>query len=237
MLEVRRSLDRGYANQGGLKSYHTFSFGDYYDPVFEDFGALRVINEDRLKPGKGYDPKDPGVKEADVEILTYIISGELEHQDSLGNKSVLRPGDLQRWSAGAGVQNELNPSASREAHLLQIWLKPGAAGPAPGYAQKHFPASEKRGKLLLLASLNGAEGSLRIRQDARLYSGFFNAAERVEFEVPQGRRAYAHVASGSIAVNETRLNAGDGVKITRSGRFALQSGRDAEVLMFDLPGG
>jgi hypothetical protein len=233
MLEVRRSLDRGYANQGGLKSYHTFSFGEYYDPVFEDFGALRVINEDRLKPGKGY---EPGSSEANVEILTYIISGELEHKDSLGNITVLRAGHLQRWSASAGVtQTELNPSASQEAHLLQMWLKPPATGPVPGYQQKHFPASEKRGKLRLLASVAGEEGSLQIRQDARLYSGCFNAAERVEFEVPKGRRAYAHVASGSIAVNETRLNAGDGVKITSSGRFALQNGRNAEVLMFDLP--
>lgn len=233
MLEVRRSLDRGYANHGGLKSYHTFSFGDYYDPVFEEFGPLRVINEDRIKPGKGY---DPGRSEPDVEILTYIIAGQLEHKDSLGNDTVLRPGDLQRWGAGAGVtQRELNPSTSQEAHLLQIWIKPGAAGPAPGYALKHFPAHEKRGKLVLLASVSGADGSLRIRQDARLYSGFFNAAERVEFEVAKARRAYVHVASGSIAVNETRLNAGDGVKITKPGRFALQSGRDAEVLMFDLP--
>jgi quercetin 2,3-dioxygenase len=234
MLEVRRSLDRGYANQGGLKSYHTFSFGDYYDPVFEDFGPLRVINEDRIKPGKAY---DPGPSEAGVEILTYIISGELEHKDSLGNNTVLRPGDLQRWTAAAGVtQSEFNPSPSQEAHLLQIWIKPGVEGPAPpGYSLKHFPAHEKRGKLLLLASMSGADGSLRIRQDARLYSGFFNAAERVEFEVGKGRRAYAHVAAGSIAVNETRLNAGDGVKMTKPGRFALQSGRDAQVLMFDLP--
>ena len=233
MLEVRRSLDRGYADQGGLKSYHTFSFGDYYDPVFEDFGALRVINEDRIKPGKGY---DPGSDETDVEILTYIISGELEHKDSLGNDAVLRAGGLQRWSASAGAtQAELNPSASLETHLLQIWLKPPAGGPVAGYQQKHFPPGEKRGKLRLLASSTGEEGSLRIRQDARLYSGFFNATERVEFEVLQGRRAYAHVASGSIAVNETRLNAGDGVKITASGRFALQSGSNAEVLMLDLP--
>ena len=233
MLEVRRSLDRGYANHGGLKSYHTFSFGDYYDPVFEDFGALRVINEDRIKPGKGY---DPGPAETGVEILTYIISGELEHKDSLGNSSVLRAGDVQRWSASTGVkQSEHNPSVSQETHLLQVWVKPGAPSPLPGYEQKHFPASEKRGKLRLLASPNGENGSLRLRQDARMYSGFFNAAERVEFEVAKGRRAYAHVAGGSIAVNETRLNAGDGVKITKSGRFALQSGRDAEVLMFDLP--
>jgi quercetin 2,3-dioxygenase len=233
MLEVRRSLDRGYADHGGLKSYHTFSFGDYYDPVFEDFGALRVINEDRIKPGRGYDhcPSD-----ADVEILTFVLAGALEHKDSLGNASVLRPGDVQRWSASAGVtRSESNPSASLEAHLLQIWIKARATGLAPGYERRAFAPSEKRGKLRLVVSSTGEDGSVRIQQDARLYTGLFNATERVEFEVAKGRRAYAHVASGSIAVNETRLNAGDGVKITRPGRFALQSGRDADVLMFDLP--
>jgi quercetin 2,3-dioxygenase len=232
MLEVRRSLDRGYADHGWLKSYHTFSFADYYDPVFEDFGALRVINEDRIKPGKGYDNQP----HRDVEILTYVLAGELEHKDSLGNTVVIRRGDVQRLSAGAGVtQSELNPSPSQEVHLLQIWIKPSAEGFEPGYEQKRFAASERRGRLRLVASLTGEDGSLRIQQDTRVYAGFFNAAERAEFEVAKGRRAYAHVASGSIAVNETRLNAGDGVKVTRSGRFALQNGRDAEVLMFDLP--
>ncbi len=232
MLEVRRSLDRGYADHGWLKSYHTFSFADYYDPVFEDFGPLRVINEDRIRAGKGYDNQP----HRDVEILTFVLSGALEHKDSLGNAAVVRPGDVQRLSAGAGVtQSELNPSPSQDVHLLQIWIKPSAAGLEAGYEQKHFPAMERRGKLRLVASLTGESGSVRIQQDARLYTGFFNAAERVEFEVAKGRRAYAHVASGSIAVNETRLNAGDGVKITKPGRFALQSGRDADVLMFDLP--
>jgi quercetin 2,3-dioxygenase len=232
MLEVRRSLDRGYADHGWLKSYHTFSFADYYDPVFEDFGPLRVINEDRIKPGKGYDNQP----HRDVEILTYMLAGELEHKDSLGNAAVLRPGDVQRLSAGAGVtQTELNPSTSQEVHLLQIWIKPSADGLEPGYEHKRFIVSEKRGRLRLVASRTGDDGSVRIQQDARVYTGCFNAAERVEFEVEKGRRAYAHVASGSIAVNETRLNAGDGVKITRPGRFSLQSGRDAEVLMFDLP--
>jgi quercetin 2,3-dioxygenase len=232
MLEVRRSLDRGYADHGWLKSYHTFSFADYYDPVYEDFGALRVINEDRIKPGKGYDNQP----HRDMEILTYVLAGELEHKDSLGNAVVIRPGDVQRLSAGAGVtQSELNPSPSQEVHLLQIWIKPSAEGLEPGYEQKRFAASEKRGRLRLVASLTGEDGSMRIQQDTRVYTGSFNAAERAEFEVAKGRRAYAHVASGSIAVNETRLNAGDGVKITRSGRFALQNGRDAEVLMFDLP--
>lgn len=232
MLEVRRSLDRGYAESGGLKSYHTFSFGEYYDPVYEDFGALRVINEDRIKPRRGYDSAPP----KDMEVLTYLLGGELEHRDSLGNACVLRPGGLQRWSATGGVaQSELNPSASQEAHLLQIWIRASGPGLAPGYEHRRFAASEKRGRLLLLASHMAEDGSVRIQQDARLYSGCFNASERTEFEVAKGRRAYAHVASGSIAVNETRLNAGDGVKITAPGRFAFQNGRDAEVLVFDLP--
>ncbi len=236
MLEVRRSLDRGYADHGGLKSYHTFSFGDYYDPVFEDFGPLRVINEDRIKPGKGYDRRPAGASDCDVEILTYVLAGELEHTDSLGNAAVLRAGDVQRWSVSAGAtQSETNPSPSQDAHLLQIWIKARSTGLAPGYEWKASAPDEKRGRLRLLVSATGEAGSVRIQQDACIYAGFFNATARVEFDVAKGRRAYAHVASGSIAVNETRLNAGDGVKITRAGRYALQSGRDAEVLMFDLP--
>jgi redox-sensitive bicupin YhaK (pirin superfamily) len=232
MLEVRRSLDRGYADHGWLKSYHTFSFDEYYDPVFEDFGALRVINENRIRPGKGYDQQ----AHQDVEILTYLIAGELSHRDSLGNTTVMRPGDVQRLSAGTGItQSELNLSPSEEVHLLQIWIKPSSHGLIPGYEQKHFAPAEKRGCLRLVASLGGEDGSMRIQQDARLYTGFFNAADRTEFEVAKGRRAYVHVASGSIAVNETRLNAGDGVKITKPGRFALQSGRVADVLVLDLP--
>lgn len=232
MLEVRRGLDRGYADHGWLKSYHTFSFDDYYDPVFENFGALRVINEDRIKPGKGYTNK----AHRDMEILTYVLAGELEHKDSLGNATVIRPGDVQRLSGGSGVsQSELNPSASQEAHFLQIWITPNETGQAPAYEQKHFATSERRGKLRLIASRTGEEGSLRIRQDTCVYTGFFNATERAELEVAKGRRAYAHVASGSIAVNETRLNAGDGVKMTKPGHFTLQNGHDAHVLLFDLP--
>ncbi len=234
MLEVRRSLDRGYADHGGLKSYYTFSFGDYYDPVFEGFGPVRVINEDWLKPGKPYDAVS--AQETDIEILTCVLAGELEHRDSFGNSCVLRAGDVQRWSAGSGAtQNELNPSASQEAHLLQIWIKPSARGIVPGYEQKHFPPSDSHGRLRLVASPTGQDGSLRIQQDAHIYVGCLNGPQRAEFEVGKGRRAYAHVASGSIAVNETRLNAGDGVKITRPGQFALQSGRNAQVLVFDLP--
>ena len=232
MLEVRRSLDRGYADHGWLKTYHTFSFADYYDPVYEDYGPLRVINEDRIRPGKGFGSHE----HRDVEILTYLLDGELVHKDSLGNDSIVRPGDVQRMSAGAGItQTEHNHSTSHDVHLLQIWIKPSTAGVTPSYEQKHFGESEKRGKLRLIASAAGEDGSVRIHQNARVYTGFFNAAERAEFEVAKGRRAYAHVASGSIAVNETRLNAGDGVKITKPGRIALQNGRDADVLMFDLP--
>jgi quercetin 2,3-dioxygenase len=231
MLEVRRSLDRGYADHGWLKSYFTFSFDDYYDPVYEDFGALRVINENRIRPGKG-----DSQAHQNVEILTYLIAGELSHSDSLGNTTVNRPGDVQRLSAGTGItQSELNLSGSQEVHLLQIWIKPSAHGLEPAYEQKHFVADDKRGRLRLVASHSGDEGSLRIQQDVRFYTGFFNATDRADFDVPKGRRAYVHVASGSVAVNETRLNAGDGVKITKPGRFALQSGRDADVLVFDLP--
>ena len=232
MLEIRRSLDRGYTDHGGLKSYHTFSFADYYDPVFEEFGALRVVNEDHIKPGRAYDKQS----HQDLEILTYVISGELEHKDSLGNTMVIRPGELQCLSAGRGVsRNELNPSVSQNTHLLQIWIKAHAAGLQPGYERQAFAAGEKRGRLRLIAGPTGETGSVRIQQDARVYTGFFNATERAEFEVAKGRRGYAHVVSGSIAVNETRLNAGDGVKITKPGRFALQNGRDADVLMLDLP--
>jgi redox-sensitive bicupin YhaK (pirin superfamily) len=234
MLEVRRSLDRGYADHGWLKSYHTFSFDEYYDPVFEDFGALRVINENHIRPGKGYDQQ----AQQNVEILTYLVAGELSHQDSLGNSTVVRPGDFQCLSAGSGITlTELNvsPSRSQDVHLLQIWLKPSAVGLVPSYQQKHLDPDEKRSRLRLVASLAGDEGSMRIQQDARVYTGYFNATDRTEFEVAKERRAYVHVASGSIAVNETRLNAGDGVKITKPGRFTLQSGRAADVLMIDLP--
>jgi quercetin 2,3-dioxygenase len=232
MLEVRRSLDRGYADHGWLKSYFTFSFDEYYDPVYEDFGALRVINENRIRPGKGYDHQS----HKDVEILTYLIAGELSHNDSLGNSTVVRPGDFQRLTAGTGITlSEQNLSPSQEVHLLQIWIKASADGLTPDYQHRRLAADEKRGRLRLVASLAGEDGSMRIQQDARFYTGCFNATERAELDVAQDRRAYVHVVSGSIALNETRLNAGDGVKITRPGRFVLQNGRDADVLVFDLP--
>jgi redox-sensitive bicupin YhaK (pirin superfamily) len=232
MLEVRRSRDRGYADHGWLKTFHTFSFADYYDPEYVEFGPLRVINEDRVKPGKGFGTHG----HRDMEILTYILEGELEHKDSLGNGSVIHPGDVQRMSAGTGVMHsEFNPSTSQHVHLLQIWIRPSTVGLQPEYEQKHFTDEEKRGTLRLIASPNGEAGSVTIHQDALVYSGLFQDSERAQFDVARHRRAYVHVARGSIAVNETRLNAGDGIKITQPERFTLQNGRAADVMVFDLP--
>jgi quercetin 2,3-dioxygenase len=234
MLEVRRSRDRGYADHGWLKTYYTFSFADYYDPEHLDFGPLQVMNEDRLKPGKGYAAQE----RHDVEVLTYLIDGELRHKDSLGNEAVLRAGSLQCMSAGTGVTHtEFNPSPSQEAHLLHICMKPTKVGMTPAYAQKHFPLAEKRGTLRLIASCDGESGSVLIHQDARLYSGTFHEAQRTELDLGKNRRVFLHVLRGSIAVNETRLNAGDGLKINPPGEVILQHGRDADVIIFDVPTG
>jgi redox-sensitive bicupin YhaK (pirin superfamily) len=234
MLEVRRGRDRGYTDHGWLKTYYTFSFADYYDPEHVDFGPLQVLNEDRVKPGKGYGTQ----ARRDVEILTYIIEGELEHKDSLGNGYVIRAGDLQRMSAGTGVtHSEFNPSSSQDVHLLQICMKPSKAGILPGYEQRHFAPAEKRGALRLIASSSGEAGSVVVHQDARVYVGLFNDSQRAQVELGRNRRAYVHVARGSIAVNETRLNAGDGVKITQPADIVLQHGLDADVIVFDVPAG
>jgi redox-sensitive bicupin YhaK (pirin superfamily) len=232
MFEVRRSRDRGYEDHGWLKTYHTFSFGDYYDPEYEQFGPLRVLNEDRVKAGNGF----PTHGHQDMEILTYVLEGELEHRDSMGNGSVIRPGDVQRLSAGTGItHSEFNPSSTQDVHLLQIWIKPAKAGIAPSYEQKHFGEGERRGRLRLVASSDGIANSVKIHQNARMYAGFFHEAERVQLEIRKERRAFVQVARGSVAVNETRLDAGDGMKITQTERFVLQNGRKAHVLIFDLP--
>jgi redox-sensitive bicupin YhaK (pirin superfamily) len=234
MLELRRSLDRGYDDHGWLKSYYTFSYADYYDPEHVDFGPLQVMNQDRVKPRKGY----PSQQQRDAEILTYLIDGELRHQDSLGNEAVLRAGSLQCVSAGTGINHtEFNTSASQDAHLLYICIKPTASGLTPAYEQKHFAAKEKRGRLRLLASPDGEDGSVVVHQDARIYGGLFHEAERAELELPKNRRAFLHVVRGSIAVNETRLNVGDGVKISPPGGVILQHGSEADIIMFDLPAG
>ncbi len=232
MLSIRHSEDRGYADHGWLTSRHSFSFADYLDPEHVEFGALRVINEDRVAPGTGFGTHG----HRDMEIITYVLEGELAHKDSMGNGSVIRPGEVQRMSAGRGVlHSETNPSAAQPVHFLQIWIKPNAFGVIPSYEQKYFPAEEKRGRLRLVASGDGAAGSLKIHQDARLYAGLFDGAERAVLELDSRRRAYVHVARGRIVANGNRLTAGDGLKLTDAPSLTLSDGQAAELLVFDLP--
>jgi quercetin 2,3-dioxygenase len=233
MLEIRRASDRGYADHGWLRSYHSFSFADYRDPQHVEFGALRVINEDRVVPGAGFGTHG----HRDMEIVSYVLEGELAHKDSTGTSSVIRPGDVQRMSAGSGVRHsEFNGSQEKPVHFLQIWIQPDVLGIDPGYEQKHFAPDEKRGRLRLVASPDGAGGSVRIRQDARLYAGLFDAAERGNLEVAAGRRIYVHVARGKVTANGESLAAGDALKLTDTTALALSDGAGAEVLVFDLPG-
>jgi redox-sensitive bicupin YhaK (pirin superfamily) len=234
MLEVRRSRDRGYDDHGWLRSWYTFVYADYYDPEHVDFGPLKVLNEDRVMAGKSY----PQEQRRDIEVLTYLIDGELRHQDSLGNETLLQAGTLQCINAGTGIRHlESNASASREAHLLHICFAPLRAGMTPTYEQKLFPIESKRGTLRLLASPEGDNGSLTLHQDARIFGGRFHEAERTELELLHGRRAYLHVLRGSIAINETRLNAGDGVKINPPGNVVLQHGREADIMLIEVPAG
>jgi len=232
MLQVRRGAERGYFDHGWLQTYHTFSFADYQDPAWVQFGPLRVINDDRVSPGRGFGTHG----HRDMEIITYILAGALEHKDSMGNGSVIRVGDVQRMSAGTGVtHSEFNPSEREAVHLLQIWIHPEVTRLAPGYEQKHYTDAEKRGRLRLIASRDGAAGSVTIHQDARLYAGLFDGAERGELEVAAPRRAWVHVARGALNVNGTTLAAGDGAGTAGAARLVLEQGEDAEVLVFDLP--
>lgn len=232
MLEIRRSAERGFFDHGWLKTFHTFSFADFYDSEWIGYGALRVINEDRVAPGNGFGKHG----HRDMEILTYILEGELEHKDSMGNGSVIRVGDVQRMSAGTGVtHSEFNPSVTDAVHFLQIWLQPEALRLAPGYEQKHFSAAQKRGQLRLIAASDGAEGAVTIHQDARVYAGLFDGAERAELQLAADRRAWVQVARGSLALGDTRLAAGDGAHTAGPARLTLRDGADAEVLVFDLP--
>jgi redox-sensitive bicupin YhaK (pirin superfamily) len=232
MLEIRRSADRGSFDHGWLKTFHTFSFADYYDAEWIGYGPLRVINDDRVAPGSGFGKHG----HRDMEILTYLLAGELEHKDSMGNGSVIRVGDVQRMSAGTGVtHSEFNPSTTDEVHFLQIWLQPEALRLAPGYEQRHFTAAQKRGQLRLIAAKDGAEGAVTIHQDARVYAGLFDGAERAELQLAAGRRAWVQVARGSLALGDTHLAAGDGARTAGPARLSLRDGTDAEVLVFDLP--
>jgi len=231
MLTLRKSEDRGHANHGWLDSYHSFSFADYYDPEHMGYGPLRVINEDRVQAGAGFGTHG----HRDMEIISYVLDGALAHEDSMGNGSAIVPGDVQRMSAGTGVRHsEFNHSKSGVTHFLQIWIEPKFTGIQPSYEQKHFSAQEKRGRLRLIASPDGRDGSVSINQDAFLYAGLFDGAENAALTIAAGRQGYVHVARGRITVNGQALDAGDALK-TGAGAITLQGGQAAEVLVFDLP--
>ncbi len=233
MLTIRKSEERGHADHGWLDTRHTFSFADYYDPRFMGFRDLRVINEDRVRPGAGF----PTHGHADMEIVSYVLEGALEHRDSLGSGSVIRPGEVQRMSAGTGVRHsEKNPSATDPLHFLQIWVVPERRGLSPEYEQKAFSSDERRGRLRLVASPDRQNGSLEIHQDVRLYSTLLARDQRVVLDLPVGRRAWIQVARGSIRANGTALATGDGAAVSDERRLELEgaSGPEAEVLVFDL---
>ena len=231
MLTVRQSQNRGYADHGWLKSYHSFSFAGYYDLEHLGWGNLRVINEDRIAPGTGFGKHS----HRDMEIISYVLSGELAHQDSLGNVKVIPPGDVQRMSAGSGVtHSEFNHAQDQTTHFLQIWIEPKVSGIVPGYQQKTLPPEQKRGALRLLASPDGANDSLAINADARVYAGLFDGDERAELTLDPARKAYVHLVRGALAVNGQPLAAGDALKLEDESTITLAQGRDAEVLVFDL---
>ena len=232
MNQIRRSNERGLADHGWLKSFHTFSFADYYDPKHMGFGPLRVINEDRVQPGAGFGTHG----HRDMEIISYVLDGGLAHKDSMGNGSVIRPGDVQRMSAGSGVRHsEFNGSKERPVHFLQIWIEPQYRGIEPGYEEKRFTNEDKRGQLRLIASPDRAEGSVLIHQDARVYAGLFTGSESAQLQLSAQRQAYVQVVRGSITANGERLATGDALQLTQADTLVLANGEDAEVLVFDLP--
>ena len=232
MLTVRKAADRGHADHGWLDTHHTFSFANYYDPRHMGFGPLRVINDDTVGPDGGF----PSHRHRDMEIISYVLEGALEHKDSMGNGSVIKPGDVQRMSAGTGVtHSEYNASGSEPVHFLQIWIEPERNGLPAGYEQKYFSEADKRGRLRLVASPDGAEGSVRIQQDARMYAGILADGDDVTYAFANGRQGWLHVATGSVELNGKALAAGDGVAITEEQQLVLRSNARGEVLLFDLP--
>ncbi len=233
MITVRRSGERGYADHGWLKSRHTFSFANYHDPRFMGFSALRVINEDVVMPSMGF----PTHGHRDMEIVTYVLSGALEHKDSMGNGSIIRPGEVQRMSAGTGItHSEYNASASENVHLLQIWILPAHNGIAPGYEQNTFPADEKAGKLRLVASPDGSNGSVTIHQNARIYAAVLDNGQVVSADVSNGRNGWVQMAKGSAKLNDIVINQGDGAAVTGETRLMLTgTAKSSELLLFDLP--
>jgi redox-sensitive bicupin YhaK (pirin superfamily) len=232
MITVRNAESRGFADHGWLHSRHSFSFGSYYDPDHMGVSNLRVINEDRVAPGGGFATHG----HRDMEIVTYVLSGALEHKDSLGNGSVIRPGDVQRMSAGSGVlHSEYNHSSEEAVHFLQIWLEPNRLNAAPGYAQQHFPVEQRRGRLQLLVSPDGRDGSISANQDALLYGARLEAGEAVQHTLAEGRQAYLQVARGSVLLNGQALTAGDGARVQADPVIRIAATDTAEVLLFDLP--
>lgn len=232
MLTIRKNEERGVAEHGWLSSRHSFSFGGYHDPAHTGFGPLLVINEDRVEPGRGFGKHG----HRDMEIISYVLKGKLAHSDSMGNGSVIGYGDVQRMSAGTGVMHsEYNGSSEDGVHFLQIWIAPCRAGLPPGYEEKHFTREEKKGCLRLIASADGTDGSVLLHQDARIYASILDADAPLEHALDAGRMGYVHVATGSVTVNGLALQAGDALKITDEMSVRLENGRDAEVLVFDLP--
>ncbi len=231
MLEIRKSSARGYANHGWLEARHSFSFAEYYDPAHMGFGSLRVINEDKVSGGQGFGTH--GHK--DMEIVTYVLAGALEHKDSIGNTSVLHYGDVQRMSAGKGVRHsEYNHDAVAPVHLLQIWLTPHTGGIEPSYEEKHFDLTSKHHQLRLIASPNGRDGSVTIHQDALIYASILGAADSISYAIAPTRLVYLHVATGELCVNGIQLFAGDALKITDIGALLMNDAKDAEILLFDM---
>jgi quercetin 2,3-dioxygenase len=231
MMTLRKSQDRGYADHGWLKSFHSFSFAGYHDSAHMGFGNLRVINEDRIAAGMGFGKHS----HSDMEIISYVMSGELAHQDSMGNIKSIPPGDVQRMSAGTGVtHSEFNHAKDQATHFLQIWILPNVTGIAPSYEQKTVPVNEKRGKLRLVASPDGAEGSITIHADASVYAGLFDGTETANLELNPARKAYVHLVRGALEVNGQRISAGDAVLLKHESRITLNNAADAEVLLFVL---
>jgi len=231
MLTLRKSADRGYADHGWLQSFHSFSFAGYFDPAHMGWGNLRVINEDRIAPGAGFGTHG----HRDMEIISYVISGELAHKDSMGNVKGIPPGDVQRMSAGRGVQHsEFNHAQGQTTHFFQIWIEPNVQGIAPSYEQKTVPTAQKQGVLRLVASPDGAEDSVLIHADARMYCGLFDGAQTAKLTLDPQRKAYVHLVRGEIAVNGQRLSAGDAALLAQESSLTLDQAKDAEVLVFDL---
>jgi len=231
MVSIRKSAQRGFADHGWLKSFHSFSFAGYYDPQHMGWGNLRVINEDWIAPGMGFGTHG----HRDMEIVTYVLAGSLAHKDSMGNIETIPAGEVQRMTAGTGVQHsEFNHAKDATTHLLQIWIQPNAAGLAPSYQQARFPDDEKRGRLRLIASGDGAQGSVTIHADARLFAGLFDGAESAELAVAPARKVYVHLVRGALTVNEQALVTGDAALLEGESGVVLRSGKDAEVLVFDL---